>query len=115
MIPDLFDPRQPEDVDLVEQCRNVLFKKGLGKEAETAFDTNTDIITAKTLRPEGQRYFLNRFWGLQLMSLTELKGVNTMNERWCLVPTGEIKDWLRLFEDSVTPTLVAHQLPAVLS
>jgi len=112
MNKELFEKRQPNDTDLVQECNKILIKHGLGTQSEQVFLQDEDIKRALDLHSEGQRYFINRFWTLQLMSLV---GVNTMNERWCLVPKGDIKDWLRLFEDSIVPTLINHQLPKALS
>lgn len=112
MNTDLFKKREDGQIDLLQECHKVLVKHGLGKQSEAVFLNDPDVKLAVDLHPEGQRHLLNRFWVLQLMSLS---GVNTMNARWCLVPTGEIKDWLRLFEDSIVPTLIAHQLPKTLS
>jgi hypothetical protein len=112
MNTELYKKREPDQIDLIQECHKVLFKHGLGKQSESVFLTDPDIVQALEIHAEGQRYFVNRFWLLQLMSLVD---VNTMNERWCLVPNGEIKDWLRLFEDTIVPTLITHQLPKTLS
>jgi hypothetical protein len=112
MNTELYKKRESGEIDLIQECIKILFKHGLGKKGQEVFLTDPEIVQALDLHAEGQRYFVNRFWLLQLMSLVD---VNTMSQRWCLVPNGDIKDWLRLFEDSIVPTLVAHQLPKTLS
>ena len=59
-----------------------------------------------------QRFLINRAFRLILGDcLLE----DTMNARYCLVDTGEIKDWLRLFKDGVAPQVIRLCLPPALN
>ena len=55
-----------------------------------------------------QRFLVNRCFRLILGNVSS---ENTMDARYCLVDTGEIKDWARLFKTGVVPTLVRLNLP----
>ena len=102
--------RHPEDLDLVAWVRNELFTAGLGQEAIQGFDTSPTIQTASMKRPEVQRYMLNKFLNLQLMMYAS----ESINERFCLVPNGQITEWMTLFKNSVLPFLVAKRLPMMI-
>ena len=62
------------------------------------------------LSHEYQRMFMNRYWHGQLNSLTAV-GVNTIEERFCLVPNGDLSDWLNLFKLKVAPCAMVNALP----
>ena len=100
-------PRSQEDFDLVAACRQILIDGGLHQEVQTGFDNHPHILDASTRKPEVQRHILNQYWNLQLLAT----GANTFEVRYCLIPNGEISDWLRLFKDKVLPTAVQHRLP----
>lgn len=65
-------------------------------------DSNTDSI-------ESQIHQANRFWRLQLGSLS----VDTIEARDYLVECNDANDWLRLFCENVVPVIVAFGLPKV--
>lgn len=107
----LKDLQVHSEIDLVEACRNVLINAGLMHLVVANFDNNVYVLQAKGLGADAQRFFLNKFWVLQLCTLP----INTMHERFCLVPNGEFKDWLRLFEKKIVPVLLEHNLPTSLA
>lgn len=102
--------RHPDDLDLVAWVRNELFAAGLGQEVIQGFDTSPTIQTASMKRPEVQRYMLNKFLNLQLMMYAS----ESINERFCLVPNGQLTEWMTLFKNSVLPFLVAKRLPMMI-
>jgi hypothetical protein len=55
-----------------------------------------------------QRFLINRAFHMILGGVTT---ENTMDTRFCLVDTGDIKDWILLFRTGVAPTLVRLNLP----
>jgi hypothetical protein len=99
--------RAPEDLDLVESVRNLLVNSGLLPEVMKNFDNSNYIRQASSLQPEAQRFLLNRFWNLQLLVVEQ----STIEERFCLITTGEYTDWLRLFKDKILPCAIANRLP----
>ena len=101
------EPQLATDLNLVISVRNLLINAGLAGNVINFFDTHRKIKEAMTKRPEVQRYLLNRYWTLQLMSVS----TNSVNERFCLVPNGPVEDWLRLFESTIVPFAVQHRLP----
>jgi hypothetical protein len=59
-----------------------------------------------------QRFAINRAWRVIFGKLHELKGVNTMDVRYCLVDQkGSVEDWKRLFEMGVLPCIIEHSAP----
>ena len=101
--------RQEGETDLVSCCREMLVSAGLMANM-TAFETNQYIIDAMPLGEKAQRFLLNNFWRMQLISIE----ADTQKERFMLLDTGEIGDWIRCFQEGVLPTLVQHRLPIVI-
>ena len=100
-------PRRPDDVDLVVLVRQLLVDAGVSQQQLTAFDTAHYVTDAAPKNPEAQRYILNRFWSLQLMTCA----TQSVEERYHLIPNGAIEDWVRLFKDKVLPFIVKNNLP----
>lgn len=65
----------------------------------------------KDVLEDVHRFLINRYWRFELAQLQTNESVDTMNVRYCLVDTGAIPDWLRLFRTDVAPCLVQHDLP----
>lgn len=103
-------PRGRGEIDLVAACRQALVDAGLLPEVQIGFDTHPNIVDASNRKPEVQRHVLNQFWNLQLLSTN----ANTYEVRYCLIPNGDVQDWLRLFKEKVVPAAVTHRLPRVL-
>jgi hypothetical protein len=62
--------------------------------------------------PGIQRFHINRYWRVELAKLS----VDTMDLRFCLVDTGQISDWLRLFRTGgVAECIAKHNLPSTQS
>lgn len=95
------------EINLVKEVADRLTRAGLAKEVLLSYYTNPLIIDAQSFPTEGQRFILNRFFNLQLLGCE----ANSIDERFCLIPTGEFKDWLRLFEQRIVPFCVEHRLP----
>lgn len=100
-------PRETNEIDLVSLVRNMLINSGKSNEVINAFDNHHFINTVKDKNAEVQRQYLNRYWHLQLVSVS----ANSSNERFCLVPNGSISDWIRLFEAKILPFIIEHDLP----
>ena len=96
-----------KDIDLVSEVRKILKDNTLGKLADENYDTHRYIRDAADKRPEIQRHFLNKYWGLQLVSAED----NSIEERSCLIPDGNVSDWLGLFRTNILPFLIKNQLP----
>lgn len=99
--------RQADDIDLVQEVRKILMEAGLGQKLPGAYDNNHYIIEAANKPSSIQRYILNRYWNHQLLTCN----ANSMDQRYCLIPNGEISDWIDLFKSSVLPFIVEHNLP----
>lgn len=105
------EARLETDICLVSQVRELLANSGLLPNVTVYFDTCPYIQEAYQMRPEGQRFLLNRFWNLQLL----VANANTVDERFCLISNGEYNDWLRLFKDKILPFAILHRLPTQLT
>lgn len=103
-------PRAEGEVNLVAACRQLLVDAGLLLKVQANFDTNKYIIDASPLGLKAQRFLLNKYWSIQLMSLD----TDTQAERFCLLPNGTAEDWLNVFKDRVLPTIINSQLPGAI-
>ena len=103
--------RDEAELDLVGSVRTLLVDSGLAPEVAQNFDTSKYIQEAKEMPAEGQRFLLNRFWNLQLLAINPV----TIEERFCLIPNGEYKDWLRLFQEKILPCAIVNRLPISLN
>lgn len=54
-----------------------------------------------------QRFLINRALRLALSQAS----VSTMDERYCLVDTGDVPRWFELVQQKVVPCMVQHSLP----
>ena len=109
---DVFYREKPaDDIDLIQAVRASMLEYGLHDKVANAFDNNHYIIDAIGKPSTVQRFLLNRYWSLQLMSSAN----PSIEQRYCLIPDGEVSDWLRLFKESVLPFAVQNELPIVIS
>lgn len=106
-IKQYLQPKPDGDLDLITVVRAKMLDAGLKKLVESNFDTNHFIIEASGKHSTAQRYLLNRFWSLQLMSSPKV----STEERYCLIPNGSVDDWLRLWTDKVLPFIISNNLP----
>lgn len=88
-----------DDIDLVSVVRDLFIKEGLGDYLAIAYDRDQHIIDARNKRPEVQRHLLNLYLNLQLMKAK----TDSSTIRYCLLPDGEIHDWLMHFRSFVLP------------
>ena len=102
-----FAEKAEGDIDLVAEVRNILTSAGLGNHASQFYDNHPLIINSQGKISNVQRFNLNRYWSIQMMS------VNTYSEeeRYCLIPNGSNEDWLKLFQSKILPFLMANNLP----
>lgn len=103
-------PPTENEIDLIAEVRAILISSGLGKNIVAAYDSDRHILDAMGRNVEVQRHMLNRFWNLQMLSCNE----SSINERYCLIPNGEIKDWLRMFKEGIIPFCIRNDLPKVI-
>lgn len=106
MNQDYFKPRTEGEIDLVAEVRNILVSSGLGQNIGN-YDDNRIIVDAVDKSSAVQRFQLNRFFALQMVMVN----ANSTEERFCLIPNGNVSDWLILFKSKVLPFLIEHNLP----
>lgn len=94
------------DINLVAVVRDLFQKEGMGQFLDSAYDRDQHIIDAQNKKPEVQRHLLNLYLNLQLMKAR----VDSSSIRYCLLPDGEISDWLQYFRSFVLPFLKENNL-----
>ncbi len=102
-----FTEKPSGDLDLIAMVRGMLINVGLTNNTLAYFDTHPLIINSINKISNVQRFNLNRFWALQLMSSNN----HSEEERYCLIPNGSNEDWLKLFESKVLPFIIQNNLP----
>lgn len=102
-----YTPKPEGDIDLIEVIRGLLIESGLAANMMDSFDNHPLVVNSQNKISNVQRFNMNRYWSIQLMS------VNTCSEqeRFCLIPNGDINEWITLFKDKILPFLVEHDLP----
>jgi hypothetical protein len=106
MSQDYFKPREKGEIDLVAEVRQILISNGLGQSLD-AYDTNRFVTEASDKCSSVQRFQLNRYFSMQLI----MAPVDSTEERFCLIPNGDVSDWLTLFKSKVVPFMIQHNLP----
>jgi ankyrin repeat protein len=101
------EQRLESDIDLIAIVRQILVEAGLQHNVVNHYDNDHYVLEALNKRPEVQRFLLNQYWNLQLMAAP----VNSMNERFSLVPNGSLDEWLNLFQATIVPFAIRHSLP----
>ena len=101
---------QAED-NLLDYVRSIMIDAGLKQRVTDAFDNNQYIKDAQGTPANMQRFLLNRFWMLQVLSVD----APSHDVRFSLIDTGSFRDWKRLFKDVVLPFAVQHGLPRSLN
>jgi hypothetical protein len=99
-----------DDIDLISVVRDILYKSGLQVLTTANYDSHPLIISSIGKISSVQRFNLNRYWSLQLMSVDKY----SEEERYCLIPNGSNDDWLSLFSHKVIPFIIENNLPKAL-
>jgi hypothetical protein len=100
-------PREDGDIDLVKIVRDMLIKIGQLPRVHL-YDNSPKIKEAMSRRPDVQRFILNDYWNIQIMSVD----ADSIDVRYCLVGRGDCDTWLQLFESKVLPFIMEHNLPS---
>lgn len=98
---------QPGETNLVEGARDVLIKHGLENKIEH-FDNDPNIVFAKDMNPNVQRFKLNTWMDTQYRSCANQ---NTEFERSMIQENAKPKDWLESFDNYHVPAMKKLGLP----
>lgn len=109
-VPTAAELIQAED-NLLEYVRSIMIDAGLKQRVLEVYDNNQYIKDAQGTPASMQRFLLNRFWMLQVLSVD----APSHDVRFSLIDTGSFRDWKRLFKDVVLPFAVQHNLPRCLN
>lgn len=99
------EPKKDTDEDLVGYVRSALIDSGLIGSI-SVYDNHEYIRQASSLGTEAQRFLINKFLRLMLMSAS----VDTKKQRFYLIDTGSISDWKKCFLEGVLPLVAAQNL-----
>lgn len=97
--------RSEDDEDLVAWMREQFLEQGLAANI-ACYDNYSTIKEAKDLIPEAQRFLINKYLRLLLMSSSE----DTQTQRFYLIDTGEISSWKDCILKGVLPAIVEQGL-----
>lgn len=103
-------PKPDGDIDLVDAVRQLLLGAGLHANVQSSYNDNRFIREAMGKPSTIQRFLLNRYWNQQLLTASH----PSIEERYCLIPNGDVKDWMKLFQAKILPFLMANGLPVVI-
>jgi len=98
-----------EQINLVDAVTNMLADAGHMRSRDWLRFLNPDAFNTTDMNI--QRFLINR--AIRLI-VGDVDCENTMDVRYCLVDTGHIKDWLRLYKSEVIPCMVKLNLPKAL-
>lgn len=104
-IEDYLKIRKDDDINLLEEVRNIFIQSGLTSKIST-FNKHQFILQAENKIPSVQRYFLNRYFNIQLSYVA-----NSFNARYNLINDGDFEYWIKLFKENVLPILIDNDLP----
>jgi hypothetical protein len=105
MNQDYFKPRAEGEINLVEEVRNILIENGFGQKI-SSFDSNRMVTDAYDKCSSVQRFQLNRYFSIQLIMAVK----DSTEQRFCLIPNGEVNDWLILFKSKIVPFMIEEDL-----
>lgn len=97
---------EPLPTNLVQAITDILAKIGHPRPTDWTRGLHPDATITSDIGI--QRFLINRCFR---MILGEVTTESTMDTRYCLVESGDIGDWLRLFETGIAPTVVRLCLP----
>lgn len=95
----------PPEARLTDLIVELLQKHGYPEPTQWLQALHPDALTIPDQNV--QRFLINRYWRQLLGTFP----TNTMDARYHLVDTGDLSDWLRLFELGVIPCLLQHTPP----
>lgn len=100
---------KPTDIDLISKAREVFVRlSNNNAKVLEAFDIDNNVLAARGLTTEIQRYKLNMFLNLHYSAL---KGDISVHRSYIL-RDGTAEEWLRMFEVYHVPTMLRLGLPA---
>lgn len=99
--------RAEDEVDMIAEVRDRLFRAGLGEKLPECFDNNRFIIDAHGRNSHAQQYCLTRYFSTQFMAAQGDTGI----ERYSLIYEVRADEWLKVFDNVILPAVINHDLP----
>lgn len=104
-VKEYLEERSNVDINLLDEVRKIFIEAGMVNKIPL-FNKHHFIIEAENKLPNVQRYFLNRYFNIQLSFVS-----NSFLARYNLISDGEFSYWLELFKENVLPVLLENDLP----
>lgn len=99
-----FPDIQPGDTDLVTEVTKLL-QEG-GHPNPTNWETMLGVANSHSIGPKLQRFLINRYWRIKMGLCT----ADSTMERYCLIESGDDKDYLEIFKVNILPFIIRHSV-----
>lgn len=99
-----FPDRQPGDNDLVAEVTKLL--QAAGHQDPFSWETRLGVVGPHEIGPKLQRFLVNRYWRLKM----GLCAADSTMERYCLIESGEDKDYLEIFKVNILPFIIRNNV-----
>lgn len=99
-----FPERQLNDTDLVAEVTKLL--QGAGHPNPYHWETQLGVADSHVIGPKLQRFLANRYWRLKMGLCKE----DSTMERYCLIESGEDKDYLEIFQVNILPFIIRNSV-----
>lgn len=104
MINNPFPDRQHSDIDVVAEISKLL--QSAGSPDPFSWESRLGVPDAHSIGPERQRFLANRYWRLKMGLCKE----DSTMERYCLIESGEVKDYLDIFKSNILPFIIRNNV-----
>jgi hypothetical protein len=99
-----FPEHQPGDTDLVAEVSKLL--KEAGHSNPFSWEQQLGVVDSHRIGPKLQRFLINRYWRLKM----GLCRADSTMERYCLIESGEDKDYLEIFKVNILPFIIKNNV-----
>ncbi len=99
-----FPDRQPGDIDLVSEISTLL--QNANHPNPRGWEAGLAMTSLHLQGPKLQRFLINRYWRVAM----GLCDSNSTMERFCLIESGEDKDYLEIFKVNILPFIIKNNL-----
>ncbi len=99
-----FPDRQPGDTDLVAEISKLL--QEANHQDPFSWETRLSVANSHAPGPKLQRFLINRYWRIKM----GLCPADSTMERYCLIESGEDKDYLEIFKVNILPFIIRNNV-----
>jgi hypothetical protein len=99
-----FPNRVAGDIDLVQEITSLMIKAGHLN--PFAWHEQMAMANVQEQGPKLQRFLINRYWRVKMGLCAE----DSTMPRFCLVESGDDKEYLKIFESNILPFIIRNNL-----